>query len=306
VRAGATTVDRDRPVSGREPTQDLIGELSAHYSRGDPHEFGRALKAAQDQLGVSAERLAQELELSPQAVYRWLRGDALPRRHNLQALMSLLETPPALLAPAAGGDLVGVRAVEGRALRSLARSAGNVWTFSLASFTEARSREAADHVIEALQQSDELRYYYVFPQRSPAQTEFDALARRLTPDLRRLGLSRRVAKVRVAPRWVVTLAPLFQGTQTTLLELNRQAQSEADAFWAAFTEMPVVTRQSGPKSGEALWLEWPRDRASEAGLHDLHHLTTAMREGLDEVEVVWLARETGEAREAALPSAGLR
>src|SRR5690606_19402681 len=46
-----------------------------------------------EQAGLSVAELAGKIKLSPQAVYKWERGDGRPRRSSLDALVEILKAP---------------------------------------------------------------------------------------------------------------------------------------------------------------------------------------------------------------------
>lgn len=43
--------------------------------------------------GLTTQAVANELELSPQAVYKWLNGEALPSMEHLVQLAEILDVP---------------------------------------------------------------------------------------------------------------------------------------------------------------------------------------------------------------------
>ena len=66
--------------------------LPQHFSRSG-HRFGKRLRQVREKAGLSVAELARKIKLSPQAVYKWERGDGRPRRPSLDALVEILQAP---------------------------------------------------------------------------------------------------------------------------------------------------------------------------------------------------------------------
>ena len=66
--------------------------LPQHFSRSG-HRFGKRLRQVREKAGLSVAELARKIKLSPQAVYKWERGDGHPRRPSLDALVEILQAP---------------------------------------------------------------------------------------------------------------------------------------------------------------------------------------------------------------------
>jgi transcriptional regulator with XRE-family HTH domain len=62
----------------------------------------RALRAARRELGLSLEKVAQQLEVSEKTVRRWERGDNPIKGYYLRPLAELLEVEPEELLESAG------------------------------------------------------------------------------------------------------------------------------------------------------------------------------------------------------------
>ena len=61
-------------------------------SRGG-RSFGKRLRQLRERDGLSVAELASQINVTPQAVYKWERDDSLPRRSSLDALVELLNAP---------------------------------------------------------------------------------------------------------------------------------------------------------------------------------------------------------------------
>jgi len=60
-------------------------------------EFGDRLKGRRKELGLSAEKVAEQLQMSPATIYRYEKGDFLPRFPTMVSLADLLHTSVAFL-----------------------------------------------------------------------------------------------------------------------------------------------------------------------------------------------------------------
>lgn len=52
-------------------------------------EMGQRLKKLRERKGISIEKLAEEMMVSPNAIYKWHRGDSAPDIQNIATLSSI-------------------------------------------------------------------------------------------------------------------------------------------------------------------------------------------------------------------------
>ena len=59
----------------------------------DPFKTGQRIKELMDRNNLKAADVAENLSISKQAVYKWLRGEAVPSIDHLLLLSSLFDVP---------------------------------------------------------------------------------------------------------------------------------------------------------------------------------------------------------------------
>lgn len=59
----------------------------------DAKKTGERIQTLRKEKGITVEKLCDVFSVSPQAVYKWQRGDTLPSLDNMLMLCRVLETP---------------------------------------------------------------------------------------------------------------------------------------------------------------------------------------------------------------------
>ena len=144
---GATPV----PASLRTSVFEALAKASPPQPPHDPAE----LRGELERLGLSGAELARRLGVMKGTVYRWLRGEAISKRHRgrLEHLLATVEPPPPPPPPVSAEEIRSARARLNWSQRELADRLG-VWPAAVSNWERgssvpgelrARLREVLQH-----------------------------------------------------------------------------------------------------------------------------------------------------------------
>jgi transcriptional regulator with XRE-family HTH domain len=264
------------PSEPRDATADqILGRLRALIEKvgggsasGDQRKAaGAAFRALRDALGLSRNDLASRMDVSPQTVHRWQRGDALPRSEHLATLAVVVgELRERASIPEIHGRRLGIRGLreilerEAQARAVLLLKA----QVEFLSATHGPTRAKMEDIIrERVARDVPVRYYFVHPSGdNAASRSFKEFQRRLAPDL-----AGAVSEVEVPPTLRLQLGMSELEASWIVLLYDPEGQRIYRRDLDAFLECPVADyldeqgMELSPGQGDSIWVELPQRHA---------------------------------------------
>jgi DNA-binding transcriptional regulator YiaG len=250
-------------------------------------EIGQLIKQFRESLAFTPKEFAQQLDVAPQTVHRWERGDPLPRTPQVRKFQQLLETKTGLPVQASsshqelveiGGHHVAIR--SWRYIMERMRETRRVWVLKCnREFLAGWAGPTRRNIVESLRGNERLHFYYFFSEKmsnglavaegpndtvDPALESFKRFKKTLNlqhPDIsdRVHGYAIKDPQDRVAlgltptyPTWIV-------------LEYEDEAQIKHGKEFDVLVEVPVAVYEPPEMmlsdDEYVVWLELPQRRA---------------------------------------------